>query len=157
MTSQTPCVLYESKFKVTELDTQKVENVVNRSVRSKKCPVFSSVHRIEGLFHVVDKFKRAAKRLNLQDENLWDAFEDVLDSVAKSKWDNLTKNIADTDRMDQRFDDEIKNFVKSYSQDENARDVLIKYLKEQCRKPYKKLLHKNMPIEWKHLLISRID
>lgn len=137
MTSRKPCVLYESKFKVTELDTQKVENVVNRTVRSKKCPVFSSVHGIEGLFHVVDKFKRAASRLNLQDENLWDAFEDVLDTVAKSKWDNLIKNIADADKTDQRFDEEIKAFVKSYSQDDNARDVLVKYLKEQCRKPYK--------------------
>lgn len=137
MTSQTPCVLYESKFKVSDLDTQKIENVVNRTVRNKKIPVFSSVHGIEGLFHVIDKFNKAATRLQLQDQTKWDTFEDALDRVAESKWENQISNIADVDKTDQRFDVEIQKFVKSYSQDDNARDVLIKYLKEKCKKPYK--------------------
>ncbi|CAB9524872.1 hypothetical protein SEMRO_1598_G284910.1 [Seminavis robusta] len=68
----------------------------------------------------------------------WDQFEDVLDSVAARKWNNLIRGIAAPARNNARFTTEINNYVQLYAEHECPRDVLIKYIKsDECQKPRK--------------------
>ena len=139
MTTQEPCIKYEDEFSPSKLETVKIEKVdQNGQVRTKKVPVFTAKVGVEGLFHVIDKYKRMADRLALTVAEKWDQFDDVLDQVSEKKWDSQTKNIAANQRTNNRFDTEIEEFIQSYAQDPNPKDILLKYIKDKCKKPYKK-------------------
>ena len=55
-------------------------------IHPKKLPVFTAKHGVEGLFHVVDKNDKEGQQLNFTVTEYWNFFENVLDTVAESKW-----------------------------------------------------------------------
>ena len=135
MSKAKPCIVYEEKFDPSSLTQVKLEHNGN----TRKVPVFKASAGVEGLFHVIDKFLKAATRLNFQAAELWDQFEDVLDTVAENKWTNLIQNIGGGARNRNRFLREVTvNFVAQYAESENPRDVLIEYIKgDECKKKRK--------------------
>jgi len=133
----TPCIRYEDELDVKEMEMVKLE-VTHRGVtRSKKVPVFKSATKVEGLFHVMDAFDKTANRLNFTVAEKWDLFEDVLDVVADRKWTNLTRNIANDQRTNQRFQEERAKLVAAFAEGESPRDTLLTYLREEVTKPRK--------------------
>ncbi|CAB9512510.1 hypothetical protein SEMRO_540_G162910.1 [Seminavis robusta] len=131
-----PCIVYAEEFDPSNCVQYKLENAAGD--RSKKVPIFTASYGVEGLFHVVDRFNKAAERMNFAIGDKWSTFEDVLDSVAQRKWNNLVQNIAAGARTNARFDQEIANFVHQYAGHDHPRDVLIKYIKsDDCLKPRK--------------------
>lgn len=137
MSSLKPCVEYKSKFDVTKMEQAKLE----LNARSKKVPIFSAKHGVEGLFHVIDQFQKAARRLAFQPADLWDQFEDVLDTTAANKWNNQIQGIAGGGaRSRNRFLREQLLLVHSCAGEEHPRDVMFKYIDQEngeCHKPLK--------------------
>ena len=78
-----PSILYKEAFEPSSLETVKIDSVVRWAVRSKKVPIFTATAGVEGLFHVIDHYKKAATKLVLGPAELWDQFEEVLDMTAK--------------------------------------------------------------------------
>ena len=115
MSAITPCMKYEDELDVTALEVVKVECIHNGITRSRKVPVFSPKHGIEALFHVVDKFVKARERLSFEIEDYWNQFEDVLDTVAESKWENQVCVISPRARKRERFKIEVDEFIASYA------------------------------------------
>ena len=130
---------YEGELDVTALKVVKVERIHNGVPRSRKVPVFAPKHGIVALFHVVDKFVKAGERLNFEIEDYWNQFEDVLDIVAGSKWENQVRVIGPRARTRERFKTEVDKFIASYAKHSEPQDILVRYLRnpENCRKPYK--------------------
>ena len=132
------CVKYESTLDVTKMEKVKMELVTAAgTVRSKKTPVFSAKHGVEGLYHAIDRFNKNAAKLNYQAGDKWNNFDEALDTVAQSKWETQTTNIAANQRTNARFQLECDRFVASYAEGTDPRDKLIKYIKT-CNKPFKK-------------------
>ena len=58
------CVKYESTLDVTTMELAKIEIVTAADrIRSKKTPVFSAKHGVEGLFHVIDRFIKNGEKI----------------------------------------------------------------------------------------------
>ena len=127
MSHTKPCIEYGDKLDVTEMDHVKVETVIGGNLRKKTVPVFTAKYGVEGLFHVIDRFTKTAERLQLTAAERWDQWEECLDTVAESKWTNLTHGIANNHRTIPRLDRKIANFVSLYAEDPEPRDVLIAY------------------------------
>jgi hypothetical protein len=113
---------------VSTLEQVKLEKVVAGTVRSKKVPVFTASKGVEGLFHVVNKFNKAAARLQFQVGDYWDPFEDVLDSTAENKRTNQVAWIAAAARTLNQFY-EVEMFINGYTGSREPHDILIKYIK----------------------------
>ena len=112
-----PCIEYERKFEVSELETVKLEREVNGVNRRRVVPIFTASIGVEGLFHVVEKFKKAAEKLGFLVSDLWNEFDEVLDSVAEKKWEQQIRGIRRNDRTQARFEQEVTNFVAHYAGD----------------------------------------
>ena len=135
-----PCILYDEKVKHGDYGMVKVEvEMEDGSFRKRTLPRFAGDKGVEGLFYVYDEFiSQAAKRLNFADEDYWTYWPDVLDPVARRKWNQLTDNIAGQLRTHARFVEEFNRFVTHYSNSASPRDDLIRYLlSDECKKPRK--------------------
>ena len=132
MSKPKPCITYDEKFDPAELTQVKLE----LGGSSRKVPVFKASTGVEGLFHVIDKFMKAGTRLNFQAADWWDQFEDVLDAVAENKWTNLIQGIPNGQKTRNRFVRETtENFVAQYTESDQARDILVEYIKgDECKK-----------------------
>ena len=84
---------------------------------------------VEGLIHIVDYFNKNATKLNFTTAEKWENFDEVLGSLAESKWTARITNIAPQARTENRLKSEIKWLIGSYAESDNPRDVLIEYLK----------------------------
>ena len=94
---------------------------------------------VEGLIHIVDYFNKNATKLNFTTAEKWTNFDEVLDSVAESKWTARITNIAPQARTENRLKSEIKWLIGTYAESDFPRDVLIEYLKGPgCKKPFAK-------------------
>ena len=120
-------------MKVAEMETIKLQ----KGTKGRKAPVFQAKDGVEGLFHVIDKFLKAAACMAFTKLVYWDQFEDVLEMAKEDKWMNLITPIADADRDVAQFDMELDNFVALYAEADNPRDDMIKYLQSDCWKPRK--------------------
>jgi len=132
-----PCIVHKESFHPVDLTTVKIKTIVAGVTRSKKVPVFKSATGVEGLFHVIDKFIKAGERLAFNSREHWDAFEDVLDTTAESKWSNIIHGVAVVQQMRARFNACVARLVSQCAQGDNPRDVLMEYIKEECKKPRK--------------------
>jgi hypothetical protein len=114
----------------------KLDITVNNVTRSKKFPIFSAKMGIEGLIYVIDKFKKHSANLNFDAADKWNNFDEVLDTVAESKWETQVANIAPQARNNNRFNAELDVFIQSHTGSTHPRDVLIKYIESKnCKKP----------------------
>ena len=93
------------------MELVKLEKTVDGDSVSKKVPMFSVQHGVEGLFLVIDHFKKATCRMNLTVADYWEQFEDVLDTVAEAKWTMQIANIGVNQRSMNCFEQELKAFV----------------------------------------------
>ena len=136
MSTITPCITCEKKFKQADLELVKLEleNAAG-NVRSKKVPVFTASIGVEGLFHANSKFDKAAERLNFQVADKWNYYEDALDATAADKWENLIAPIANNQRTGPRFNQTVAAFLHECTEDPEPRDTLIKHLKNDVWKP----------------------
>ena len=135
-----PCILYEEKVKHSDYDMVKVEIEMNDGTyRRRTLPRFSGDKGVEGLFYVLDEFtSQAANRLDFDDEDYWTYWPDVLDPVARRKWNGLIANIPERQHVHDRFYEEVNNFITLYSNSASPRDDLIRYLSsDECKKPRK--------------------
>lgn len=134
-----PCIQYESKLNLDEMPTTKLEKLGNDNVhRKRSVPVFSAKYGVEGLFHVIDKFEKAAAKLQFLVADYWNEFDEVLDSTAENKWANLIAPIVPNQRTMARFNTILQEFVTHYSGSAEPRDVMKEYLESgECRKPRK--------------------
>jgi len=133
-----PCVVYKETLDVSAMEQVKLETVVAGAVRSKKVPVFMATHGVEGLLHVIDKFNKTATRVAFQPGDLWDQFEEVLDTVSANKWNNQVQGIANNARTRNQFNTKLANFVHQHTGAVDPRDILIKHVKgDECHKPRK--------------------
>lgn len=122
----TPCILYKRKFDTSNLKLVKLKKENNAGhLRSKKVPIFTASIGVEGLFHVISKYEKAAMRLGFTIGDHWTYFEDVLDSTAADKWENLNSTIVPQTRTQVCFDEAIQEFVGFYSKHPEPRDVQI--------------------------------
>jgi len=76
-----PCIKYEDELKVTEMETIKLQ----KGTKGRKAPVFQAKDGVEGLFHVIDKFLKAAARMAFTTSDYWDQFKDVLEMAKEDK------------------------------------------------------------------------
>ena len=106
-----PCVEYDRKFEISDLETVKLEKQVNGANRRREVPIFTASVGIEGLFHVVDKFQKAAVKLEYNVSDYWNEFDEVLDSVAEKKWNQQVANIAAREKTQARFEQELTTFI----------------------------------------------
>ena len=133
-----PCIQYKVGFEPSSLTQVKLEAVVAGTVRSKKVPVFTASAGVEGLFHVIDQFNKAAGRLDFDAEDKWDQWEDVLDTTAQTKWANQIRGLTNAQKTNARFTREVTTFVNTYAGSDEARDILLDYIKStECIKPRK--------------------
>ena len=93
MSKAKPCIVYKETLDPSTMTLVKVETIVGGNFRSKKIPIFTGSTGVEGLFFVIDRFVKAATWLQFTPADLWDQFEEVLDTVAEKKWINLTQGI----------------------------------------------------------------
>ena len=56
MHTSKPCIKYESELDVSKMELVKLEKTVDGDSISKKVPIFSAQHGVEGLFLVIDHF-----------------------------------------------------------------------------------------------------
>ena len=132
-----PCVKYESKLDILKIKKVKMEKTENGVKRSKYFPQFTASMGVEGLIHVVNYFNKNAEKLNFTIAEKWANFDEVLDSVAESKWSARINNIATQARTENCLKNEINWLIGSYVESDNPRDVLIEYLKSSsCKKPF---------------------
>ena len=118
----------------------KVEvELVDGTFRKRTLPRFAGDKGVEGLFYVYDEFmSQLSIRLNFEDEDYWTYWPDVLDPVARRKWNQNVGNIAAQLRTRERFVEEFNRFVTHYSNSASPRDDLIRYLLgDGCKKPRK--------------------
>ena len=113
-----PCIMCKNELDPSVMTMVKVETIIAGTVRSNKIPVFSGSHGVEGLFYVIDQFMKATGRLQFTPTDLWDQFEEVLDSVAEQKWANLIQPIANAARNWNRFNRAVSDFVALHAEDE---------------------------------------
>ena len=113
------------KTRYLEDQRSKIDKTENGVKRSKYFPHFTASMGVEGLIHVVDYFNT---KLNFTTAEKWANFDEVLDSVAESKW-TARINIVPQVRTENRLKSEIKWLIGSYAESDNPRDVLIEYLK----------------------------
>jgi len=134
------CVKYESKLNISKIKEVKMDKTENGVKRSKYFPQFTASMGVEGLIHVVDcYFNKNATKLNFTTAEKWANFDEVLDSVAESKWTARITNIAPQAPTKNRLKSEIKWLIGSYAESDNPRDVLIEYLKgPSCKKTFSK-------------------
>ena len=135
-----PCILYDEKVKHGEYDMVKVEvEMDDGTFRKRTLPRFAGDKGVEGLFYVYDEFiSQAADRLAFADRDYWTYWPDVLDPVARRKWNQNTDNIAARQRTRERFVVEFNRFVTHYSNSASPRDDLVRYLlSDECKKPRK--------------------
>lgn len=132
-----PCVKYDYPHDFKDMDTVKLERTANSVTRKKTVPIFTAKFGVEGLFHVIDKFMRAAEKLQLVNPgDYWAEFDEVLDTTAEQKWSSLINPIAPQQRTQARFERTLKEFVMSYSGSSEPRNVLKAYLSSgECVKP----------------------
>jgi hypothetical protein len=131
-----PCIKYGYELKTNEMDSVKLEKMVQGTTRKRTVPVFAAKYGVAGLFHVIDKFNRAADKLGFTVAEKWSEFEEVLDDTAEQKWTNHINGIAANQRTQARFDQSLSEFVHSYSGSPEPRDVLKEYIRsDECRKP----------------------
>ena len=124
------CIKYESIIDVKKMELVKIEKVTAaRSVRSKKFPVFSAKHGVEGLYHVTDRYLKSAEELEYGAVDKWNSFDEVLDTVAQSKWGIIIANITPNLKTNQHFETEWSQLVETYAEGKNLRDKMIKYIK----------------------------
>ena len=107
--------------------------------RKRTLPRFSGDKGVEGLFYVFDEFiSQAASKFDFDDEHYWTYWPDVLDPVARRKWNQNTDRIAEADRTRDRFIVEFNRLVTHYSNSASPRDDLVRYLlSDECKKPRK--------------------
>ena len=135
-----PCILYDEKVKHGDYDEVKVEIAMEGGTfRKRNLPRFSGDKGVEGLFYVFDEFmSQAATKLRFDDEDYWLYWPDVLDPVARRKWNQQVANVVDRQRNIARFLQEFDNLVTHYSNSASPRDDLIRYLLgDECKKPRK--------------------
>jgi hypothetical protein len=135
-----PCILYEEKVKHGDYDMVEVEVAMDDGTfRKRTLPRFSGDKGVEGLFYVYDEFlSQAATRLAFDDNDYWTYWPDVLDPVARRKWNQNTDSIVRGQRTRDRFHREFDRFVTHYSNSASPRDDLIRYLlSDECKKPRK--------------------
>ena len=58
-----PCILYDTSFKLSNLEKTKLQQDFQEGSRKQSCPVFTGTHGIEGLFYVEECFRKIALRL----------------------------------------------------------------------------------------------
>ena len=135
-----PCILYDEKVKHGDYDMVKVEVEMNdNTFRKRTLPRFAGDKGVEGLFYVFDEFmSQIAGRLAFDGEDYWTYWPDVLDPVARRKWNQNTMQINERDRTADRFLVEFNRLVTHYSNSASPRDDLVRYLlSDECKKPRK--------------------
>lgn len=138
MSKDKPCILCASRVDASSMEQAKLELVVAGTVRTRKAPVFSTPQGVEGLFHVINKFLKAASKPQCSAADKWDAFEEVLDTTAESKWMNLIGALTQAQKSNARFTPEMRNSVGLHAKSDEPRDVLIECLKsDACLKEKK--------------------
>jgi hypothetical protein len=69
-----PCIKYDYELNISDMETVKLEKVENNVTRKRNVPVFSAKYGVAGLFHVIDKFAKAADKLNFDADDKWNEF-----------------------------------------------------------------------------------
>lgn len=134
---QKPCMEYKSKFVPSELEKVKlIQDYDGGRKKEKKCPTFSGKEGIEGLLYVEERYRKIARQLDFDTgPELYDGFEEVLTDSAEEHWENIISGITEANKTVARFDQSMEQFYLKYC-DSEARDVLIKYLRD-VRRPVK--------------------
>jgi hypothetical protein len=136
--SRAPCIEYKTTFVRTELEKVKIrQNYDNGTYLEKQLPVFSGAHSIEALLYCEERFRHYATRSFEWDTGpeLFDNFEEILVDNALEKWETICAPLDEDERTVARFDQAIQELYLGYV-DNNAKDIMIDYLKE-LRRPIK--------------------
>ena len=103
--------------------------------RTKYVPSFDGSKGIEHLMFVEERFRKAAEKLLLENEELFEYFNEILLGNAQMEWDLLEQTIPEAEKTTDRFWSTIQNqFYRKYCSSD-ARDVMFEYLASKCRKP----------------------
>jgi hypothetical protein len=129
--SQTPCVEHKSNFVKLELELMKLRQNHDDGTRHEcKTPVFNGEGTIECFFHVEERFRHHAAKLEwTAGPEMFDNFEEVLQDTALEKWETRIANVAPADRRIGRFDQAVEACLLEHV-DPFAKDHMIKCLKE---------------------------
>eukprot|EP00957_Ditylum_brightwellii_P085083 6469184-Ditylum_brightwellii.AAC.1 len=75
-----PCILYETKFKHSDLERVKLVQLHDDgTTKIKKCPVFLGTEGIEGLLYVEERFRSVAQQLHYTTGvEMFDNFKEIL-------------------------------------------------------------------------------
>ena len=74
-----PCILYDSTFKVTDLERVKLTQNFQDETKKASCPVFTGVHGIEALLHVEERFRKIARKMQwTSGDKLFEKFAEVV-------------------------------------------------------------------------------
>ena len=133
MSSESHCISYKAEFEHSDLEEVKLrQEYEDDTSRTKKARVFTGKYGIEALLFVEERFRKIARQLDYQDEQLFDNFEECLQDRAEDDWTNLVDMVQPRDTAN--FEATIQDFYLKYCS-ENARDVMYEYLRTKCRKP----------------------
>lgn len=133
MEGELHCIDYKTNLK--HQDFELVKNCDKDAARSKKYPVFNGGHGIKGLFYVEACFRKIATKFELDGEQLFDAFEDVLQNTALTNWEAIADEIVAAERDEDTFNNITKTLYLDYCDEKAGDSMQYDYLKICCKKP----------------------
>ena len=137
MNSENHCMDYKSKIEENvEKDKIKLTMDFNDGTKkTKHVPSFDGSKGIEHLLFVEERFRKAAEKLALENEELYEFFGEIVTGNAQMEWDLIEQELNEDEKTTERFWELIHNqFYRKYCSSD-ARDVMFDYLSNKCKKP----------------------
>ena len=131
-------ILYQSDFSSSSMEMVKLKHTDNNGVEvSIKTPIFTGQEKLEGLHHVIERFKGAALEFGLTTgvQHI-EKFSKVLTDQPFSEWTTIRATLGRGNIALPRFWEAVSRLRRNYGGGRKARNNIINYLKSyNCNKP----------------------